>query len=82
VQVGFVNTTTQSTAQSMARTNSKVGEDSDDIVDVLQQLCAENIPVDQDGPLQAENVNEDHDAILAKPFEVQVCCKLVSIYLV
>jgi hypothetical protein len=81
VQQSFVNTATQSMAQSTAQTNSKAGKDSDDVVDDWQQLCAENIPVGQDGPWQAENISEDNNAILAKAVEIQECCKLLSLYL-
>jgi hypothetical protein len=55
-------------------------EDSDKVVHVLQQLCSENIPVGKDGCWQAENITEEHDAILAKAIELQEHWELVSIY--
>jgi hypothetical protein len=70
----------QSTAQCATQTKSKMGEDSDKVVHVLQQLCSENIPFGKDGPWQAENKTEEHDAILAKAIELRECRKLVSIY--
>jgi hypothetical protein len=57
-----------------------MGENSDKVVHILQQLCSENIPVGKDEPWQAENITEEHNEILAIAFELQECWELISIY--
>ncbi len=49
VQQCCVNIAAQSTTQYVTKTKSKMGDNSDKVVHVLQQLCSENIPVGTDG---------------------------------
>ena len=57
-------------------------ENSCDIVDVVQQVCAKNLPVDHGGPWQAKKISVEQDAILAKAIEVEQSLELVNIYLI
>jgi hypothetical protein len=66
VQQYCVNTAAQSTAQYATKTNSKMGDNSDEVVNVLQQLCSENILIGTYQHWQAENITDEQDAILAK----------------
>ncbi len=49
-------------------------KDSCEVVDIVQQVCAENLPIGCG--------SEEQDAILAKAIEVEQCFQLVSIFLV
>ncbi len=80
VQQCCVNTAAQSTTQYATKTKSKMGDNSDEVVHVLQQLCSENIPVGTDGRWQAENITDEQDAILAKAIALQEGQELVSIH--
>ncbi len=75
-----VNTGAQSTAQYATKPKSKMGDNSDKVVHVLQQLWSENITVGTDGRWQAENTTDKQDAILAKAIALQEGWELVSIY--
>ncbi len=61
-----VNTAAQSTAQYATKNKSKMGDNSDKVVQVFQQLCSENIPVGTNGQWQAENITDEQDAIPEK----------------
>ncbi len=65
------NTAAQFRAQYATKTKSKMGDNSDKVVHVLQQLCSENIPVGTVRCWQAENITDKQDAILAKAIVLQ-----------